>query len=456
MTIEKFSSEKQCANRVSFLSQSSASILEAIEKHPGQKYAILLENRQIKAFIIYKKLSKSNWQRTIGKDEMIQAAEEDGEDIPHFLTSSRYSIFQILSLQGSDINFKKKIIENVEKDCIFTMELVFGSRNKQQQMQYYTNLGFHFDYLHLWSDIAWKQNDSSSSSQYAPLKRKNGKYYYDNGNLLYEGSLKNDKFDGRGKYFYKNGNIMYDGNFREDTYFGKGKYFSQNGKLLYDGYFKDNEIKRGKKFYPDGTVMYDGNFKDYEFHGSGKLFHENGRLRYEGNFAKGEYNGEGKVYNSRGKLQEQGYFIKNQRIQNKKTFDVLQNEETYGVNFLKKENTILITNGRNIFGIYIQSFNGLEDENNKDVVELPSGEGGKFYFYWNDMKKALRNGNNLFYFENDTRKTTLSNSKKEFISRIIFTDKIGTGLKLSKQYKNFFQASSHSKSKSSDQSTSQD
>lgn len=456
MTIEKFSSEKQCAKRVSFLSQSSASILEAVEKHPGQKYAILLENRQIKAFIIYKKLSKSNWQKIIGKDEMIQAAEEDGEDIPHFLRRSRYSIFQILSLEGSDIDSKKKIIENVEKDCIFTMELVFGSRNKQQQMQYYTNLGFHFDYLHLWSDIAWKENDSSSSSQNTPLKRRTGKYYYDNGSILYEGSLKNDKFDGRGKYFYKNGNIMYDGNFREDTYFGKGKYFSQNGKLLYDGYFKDNEIKRGKKFYPDGTVMYDGNFKDYEFHGNGKLFHENGRLRYEGNFAKGEYNGEGKVYNYRGKLQEQGYFIKNQRIQNKKTFDVLQNEETYGVNFLKKENTIIITNGRNIFGIYIQSFNGLEDENNKDVVELPSGEGGKFYFYWNDMKKALRNGNNLFYFENDTRKTTLSNSKKEFISRIIFTDKIGTGLKLSKQYRNFFQASSRSKSKSSNQTTSQD
>ena len=114
------------------------------------------------------------------------------------------------------------------------------------------------------------------------------------------------------------------------------KYFNPNGKLVYEGYFKDNKIKRGKKFYPDGTVMYEGNFKDYDFDGRGKLFHENGRLRYEGNFAKGQYNGEGKVYNFRGKLQQEGYFIKNERIQNKKTFDVLQNEETYGVNFLKK------------------------------------------------------------------------------------------------------------------------
>jgi antitoxin component YwqK of YwqJK toxin-antitoxin module len=456
MTIQKFSSQRQCANRVAFLSQSSTTILEEIEKYPGQKYAILLEDRKIKAFLIYKKLNKSQWQNDIGKDEMIQAAEKNGEDIPNFLIRPNYSIFEIISLHGSDINYKKKIIERVEKNCIFIIELIFGSRSQRQQLEYYTNLGFHFDYLHSWSDMAWKQNESSSSSQDAPLKIKNGKYYYDNGSILYEGSLKNDKFDGRGKYFYKDGNIMYDGNFREDTYFGKGKYFSQNGKLLYDGYFKDNEIKRGKKFYPDGTVMYEGNFKDYEFHGNGKLFHENGRLRYEGNFAKGEYNGEGKVYNSRGKLQQQGYFIKNQRIQNKKTFDVLQNEETYGVNFLKKENTILITNGRNIFGIYIQSFNGLEDEKNKDVVELPSGEGGKFYFYWNDMKKALRNGNNLFYFENDTRKTTLSNSKKEFISRIIFSDKIGTGLKLSKQYKSFFQGTSQTNSESSSHSSSQD
>lgn len=456
MTIEKFSSKNQCAKRVSFLSQSSDSILEAIEKHPGQKYAILLENRQIKAFLIYKKLNKSEWQRTIGKEEMIQAAEEDGEEIPNFLTRQNYRIYKILSLQGSDIHFKKKIIESVEKNCVFIMELILGSRNKQERLNYYRDLGFHFDYLHLWSDIAWKENDSSSSSQDAPLKIENGTYFYNNGNKLYEGGVKDGYFDGRGKYFYKNGNIMYDGNFKDDAYFGKGKYFSQNGKLLYDGYFKDNEIKRGKKFYPDGTVMYKGNFKDYEFDGNGRLFHENGRLRYEGNFAKGEYNGEGKVYNSRGKLQEQGYFIKNQRMQNKKTFDVLQNEDIYGINFLKKENTILITNGRNIFGIYIQSFNGLEDEDNKDVVELPSGEGGKFYFYWNDMKKALRNGNNLFYFENDTKMTTLSNSKEEFISKIIFTDKIGTGLKLSKQYRNFFQASSRSKSKSSNQTTSQD
>ena len=456
MTIQKFSSERQCANRVSFLSQSSTSIMRAIEKYPGQKYAILVEDRKIEAFLIYKKLNKIQWQGKIGKDEMIQAAEEDGEAIPNFLTRPNYRIYEILYLHGSDINFKKKIIDNVEKNCIFVMELVFGSRNKREQIQYYTNLGFHFDYLHSWSDVGWKENNSSNSTENAPIKKRNGRYFYDNGKVLYEGSLKDGKFDGRGRYFYKNGNIMYDGNFRQDAYFGKGKYFNPNGKLVYEGYFKDNKIKRGKKFYPDGTVMYEGNFKDYDFDGRGKLFHENGRVRYEGNFAKGQYNGEGKVYNFRGKLQEEGYFIKNERIQNKKTFDVLQNEETYGVNFLKKENTIIITNGRNIFGIYIQSFHGLEDENGKDVIELPSGEGGKFYFYWNDMKKPLRHGKNLFYFENDTRKTTLSNYKKEFISRIIFSDKIGNGLKLSKQYKNFFHGPSLSSSKSSSQYSSQD
>ena len=80
-------------------------------------------------------------------------------------------------------------------------------------------------------------------------KNGNGREFYDNGKLKYEGNYLEDEYDGNGEFHYENGEI----------YIGQFK----NGKKNGDGYiFKDNkEIKKGK-FKND--IFIGGQIANYE------------------------------------------------------------------------------------------------------------------------------------------------------------------------------------------------
>lgn len=39
--------------------------------------------------------------------------------------------------------------------------------------------------------------------------------HYENGNLAYEGELKDNKPHGQGKFYYENGNLKYDGEWKD-------------------------------------------------------------------------------------------------------------------------------------------------------------------------------------------------------------------------------------------------
>ena len=53
------------------------------------------------------------------------------------------------------------------------------------------------------------------------------------------------KENGKGKYYYSNGNIMYEGDYFNDKYEGNGKYIHENGEY-YIGQWKNcfNKWKR--------------------------------------------------------------------------------------------------------------------------------------------------------------------------------------------------------------------
>lgn len=89
-----------------------------------------------------------------------------------------------------------------------------------------------------------------------------------NGELVYEGFFKEDKFNGNGTLFLNNG-YVYEGSFFNGKKQGKGCLYSNDRKFIYEGEWADDEKEGyGKEIFPDGT-------------------------RFEGEFEKGKKNGIG-------------------------------------------------------------------------------------------------------------------------------------------------------------------
>tara|TARA_B110001450_G_C17660336_1_gene496907 strand:- start:404 stop:823 length:420 start_codon:yes stop_codon:yes gene_type:complete len=106
-----------------------------------------------------------------------------------------------------------------------------------------------------------------------------GKKYYSNGELMYEGELKDCQFNGKGKLYYANGVLMYEGELKNNNLNGYGTLYRISGIIMRQGEFKDhiaiiielnqikniNEIK--KLYWDNGELMYEGEFKDGQVNG---------------------------------------------------------------------------------------------------------------------------------------------------------------------------------------------
>ena len=118
---------------------------------------------------------------------------------------------------------------------------------------------------------------------------KYGKIFMSDGNI-YEGEIKDSKFNGNGKLIYKD--AIYEGTFENDE-FKKGKLTWNNG-YEYDGDFNGCSLQgKGKLKNPDGDI-YEGDFENNYFHGEGKYTYFNSKNLYEGEFEYGMKKGKGK------------------------------------------------------------------------------------------------------------------------------------------------------------------
>ncbi|MBU9719883.1 MULTISPECIES: hypothetical protein [Bacillaceae] len=122
---------------------------------------------------------------------------------------------------------------------------------------------------------------------------KKGRIYYDNGNLKYDGELKNNEPHGEGIGYWENGiDVWFKGTFKNGKPFGKGKFYYNTGQLRYEGEFEGLEyVGQGTEYYENGHVKFTGRFRKchYFFYGArlyveGKLYYKTGKLRYEGTF----------------------------------------------------------------------------------------------------------------------------------------------------------------------------
>ena len=72
------------------------------------------------------------------------------------------------------------------------------------------------------------------------------------------------KKNGEGKEFYKDGKIKYEGNFLDDKYDGEGKFYDENGEI-YIGQFKNGKKNGNFCIIKDNELIKEGEFKNDEF-----------------------------------------------------------------------------------------------------------------------------------------------------------------------------------------------
>ena len=148
--------------------------------------------------------------------------------------------------------------------------------------------------------------------------------------------MKTYRKKGEGKEFYKNGMLKYEGNFYNDEYNGEGIEYYENGDKKYEGKFINGKYNgEGIEYYENGDKKYEGKFVDGEYNGEGKFFEENKEI-YIGEFKNGKKNGNGCVFKG-DELIKEGNFENNIFLDDEKELNE-ENEDNQNDNNEEVEN----------------------------------------------------------------------------------------------------------------------
>lgn len=168
-----------------------------------------------------------------------------------------------------------------------------------------------------------------------------GKYYFREGNLLSEGTMRNGLYQGTWKFYHPDGKISQIKEFRNDTLDGPFEYYYPNGKQEMEGEFSDGyfngEIRsynmlgaiREIENYEEGTL--DGGYKD--FYGMGEGFPE-----YVFNYEDGVIRGKVLQYHPSGEVKMEVNAVDGQKDGVEKGYfedGILSSESNYKVGILE-------------------------------------------------------------------------------------------------------------------------
>ena len=171
----------------------------------------------------------------------------------------------------------------------------------------------------------------------------NGKMYFENGELMYEGAILYDEtrgetfehdystsfgfYHGFGKSFYPSGKLWYAGQWEYGLQVGEGTFYSEDGLEIRKNECKDGAWYGYGIYYGNSrhdTVLYNGLLRNGLPHGDGVIFEYDYDLEtdvrsiksvFGGEFFNGKYYEDGIMYNAKhcsvfkGKVDENGEFV---------------------------------------------------------------------------------------------------------------------------------------------------
>lgn len=129
-------------------------------------------------------------------------------------------------------------------------------------------------------------------------------YYTSTGTLERQGQFKGGRLNGIGRTFYRNGQLQYIGYFKEGNPSGLCLLYSDSGQLIEEGYYINGCLNGvGKIYYPNGKPKQEGNFCNGQLNGMGRTYLRDGTLYQVGNFIKGVFTGQGIMIGKKARLE---------------------------------------------------------------------------------------------------------------------------------------------------------
>ena len=231
--------------------------------------------------------------------------------------------------------------------------------------------------------------------------RKNGegKEYYKNGMLKYEGKFFNDEYNGEGIKYYENGEKKYEGKFINGKYNGEGTEYYENGDKKYEGKFIDGEYNGEGKFFEENDEIYIGQFKNGKKNGNGCVFKHN-KLIKEGNFENNIFLDDEEELNEENEDNHNDYNEevenKNEEEENDDNSDNAPEKEDNNQN--NNNNNYNIYNSNNINNNNIYSNNNNFNNNFNNNINNNSNTTHNFNIYnntYNNITNINNNNNNI-------------------------------------------------------------
>jgi len=277
-----------------------------------------------------------------------------------------------------------------------------------------------------------------------------GKYYWNN-KILFEGEFLNGERNGKGKEYEQSDNLIFEGEYSKGKKNGKGKdYFFNNGQLLFEGKYLNDKKWNGIGYNSKGKIIYEikngnGSRTDYDerdnllFQGEYLNGERNGKgkeykgsimlLKYNGEYLNGKRNGKGKEYFINNNLEFEGLYLNDKKWEGK-GYDPSGNliyELKKGKGLIKEyDEDILIYEGEYINGLR----NGKGKEYDEDGNVIFEGE------YINGLicgkgKEYIGDGNVIFEGEyinglrhGKGKEYALNNYKLRFEGEYLYNNKL--------------------------------
>ncbi len=139
-------------------------------------------------------------------------------------------------------------------------------------------------------------------------------YYYENGRVRYNYMAVKGKQNGFYREYHSNGNVLAEGTVKNDSATGKWTTYSKEGVKLSEIEWKRNEVNGNALiFYPNGKVHKKGyKIKDLA-EGWWDEYYENGQLKSHEYFKSGKYEGPAETYFENGQIESKGKYENDER-----------------------------------------------------------------------------------------------------------------------------------------------
>ena len=181
----------------------------------------------------------------------------------------------------------------LDKTLILQCEYINGTKNGEGK-EYYNDGKLKFDGLFKKGKKWEGKGFTEKGNEDYIITKGSGKvkeYHYNN-NLMLEGEYLNGEKNGKIREYYDNGKLRLEGEYLNGEKNGKFKDYFDNGKLrLEEEYLNGEKNGKCKQYNDSGVMIFEGDYKNGKKNGKIKEYNYKGGLTFEGEYLNGKKNG---------------------------------------------------------------------------------------------------------------------------------------------------------------------